>query len=131
MPVLYWRINAGLYTAATGTSLGGGQYSFTFGAGVGVGDVVSYYIVAPVSYTHLDVYKRQVLPQNAETAVAWARRAAKEEGLLVGISSGAALAAAGELAARSEYAGKTIVVIIPSFGERYLSTILYADLLDA
>ncbi len=73
----------------------------------------------------------EVLPQNAETAVAWARRAAKEEGLLVGISSGAALAAAGELAARSEYAGKTIVVIIPSFGERYLSTILYADLLDA
>ncbi|MBK6365016.1 MAG: hypothetical protein IPF52_16605 [Saprospiraceae bacterium] len=46
LPVLYWRINAGLYTAATGTSLGGGQYSFTFGAGVGVGDVVSYYIVA-------------------------------------------------------------------------------------
>ena len=72
----------------------------------------------------------EVLPQNADTAVAWARRAAAEEGLLVGISSGAALAAAGELAARPENAGKTIVVIIPSFGERYLSTILYADLLD-
>jgi cysteine synthase A len=73
----------------------------------------------------------EILPQDSETAVEWARRAAREEGLLVGISSGAALAAAGELAAREENAGKTIVVIIPSFGERYLSTILYADLLDA
>ncbi|MBK8461127.1 MAG: cysteine synthase A [Micropruina sp.] len=72
----------------------------------------------------------EVLPQNAETAVEWARRAAAEEGLLVGISSGAALAAAGVLAARAENAGKTIVVIIPSFGERYLSTILYSDLMD-
>jgi cysteine synthase A len=67
-----------------------------------------------------DVYD-EVIDVNAATAVAWARRAATEEGLLVGISSGAALAAAAQVAARPENAGKTIVVIIPSFGERYLS----------
>ncbi|ROR97765.1 cysteine synthase [Salana multivorans] len=72
----------------------------------------------------------EVIDVDAERAVELARRAAAEEGLLVGISSGAAISAALELANRDENAGKTIVVIIPSFGERYLSTVLYADLLD-
>ena len=72
----------------------------------------------------------EVFDVDAETAVAVARRAAKEEGLLVGISSGAAIHAALEIGKRPENKGKLIVVVVPSFGERYLSTILYADLLD-
>jgi cysteine synthase A len=72
----------------------------------------------------------EVVDVDADTSVRWARRAAAEEGLLVGISSGAALAAAVQVAQREENAGKTVVVVIPSFGERYLSTILYSDLMD-
>jgi cysteine synthase A len=72
----------------------------------------------------------EVLDAPTDEAVTYARRAAKEEGLLVGISSGAALWAATQVARRPEFEGKLIVVIIPSYGERYLSTILFQDLLD-
>ena len=72
----------------------------------------------------------EVLDAPNEEALGYARRAAKEEGLLVGISSGAALWGATQIAKRAEFAGKIIVVIIPSFGERYLSTVLYQDLMD-
>ena len=72
----------------------------------------------------------EVLDVNAGQAVELARKAATQEGLLVGLSSGAALYAAGLVAARPENAGKTIVVIIPSFGERYLSTVLFEGLVD-
>ncbi len=73
------------------------------------------------------VYDEVITVKN-EDAFATARAAAREEGLLVGISSGAALWAAIQVARRPENAGKMIVTIIPSFGERYLSTALYANL---
>jgi len=72
----------------------------------------------------------EVVRVKADDAFAYARRMAKEEGLLVGISSGAAIWAALEVAKRADSAGKMIVVIIPSFGERYLSTPLFAGLSD-
>ncbi len=72
----------------------------------------------------------EVIAVEGDAAMDTARRMAREEGLLVGISSGAATWAALEVARRAENAGKLIVVIIPSFGERYLSTALYADLED-
>ena len=70
----------------------------------------------------------EIISATTEDSVNFARAAATQEGLLVGLSSGAALKAAGEVAARPENAGKNIVVIIPSFGERYLSTVLFEGL---
>ncbi len=72
----------------------------------------------------------EVFDVTADDAVAYARRAAAEEGILTGISSGAAIWAASQVAKRPEFVGKNIVVIVPSFGERYLSTILYKDLAE-
>ncbi len=70
----------------------------------------------------------EILQVDEQQAIDWANRAAKEEGFFVGISSGAALKAADLVAARARNAGKTIVVILPDFGERYLSSPLFDSL---
>jgi cysteine synthase A len=101
--------------------LSGGQKGPHPIQGIGAG------FVPPILNTK--IYDEIIRVKN-DDAFQIARRLAREEGILVGISSGAATWAALQVAGRTENAGKLIVVIIPSFGERYLSTALFADLVD-
>lgn len=101
--------------------LSGGQKGSHPIQGIGAG------FIPKVLNTH--IYD-EIIRVTKKAAFTTARRMAKEEGLLVGISSGAATWAALQLAQRQENTGKMIIVIIPSFGERYLSTELYAGLAD-
>ena len=103
---------------ATSPVLSGGAAGPHKIQGIGAGFVPELYDASVVD---------EVLPVANEDAFAAARLVSKTDGVLVGISSGAALAAAVALAERPELQGKTIVVLLPDTGERYLSTPLFAD----
>jgi cysteine synthase A len=77
-----------------------------------------------------DIYDEVVTVEN-EDAFTTARQVAKDEGLLVGISSGAAIVAAEAVGSRPEFQGKRIVVVLPDFGERYLTTPLFSEYMDS
>ncbi len=89
--------------------------------GIGAGFIPAIYDASVID---------EIIQVDAADAFATARAAATTEGLLIGISSGASLYATLQVAARPELAGKRVVVVIPSFGERYLSTALFEGLVD-
>lgn len=99
--------------------LGGGSHSPHVIQGIGAG-----FIPEILDTTLID----EIIPVSNESALEMARKLAKLDGIPAGISSGAALSAGVQIAKRDDMAGKTIVVIIPSFAERYLSTVLFDDI---